>query len=155
MERLTTEKPRTNVETLNNYCTINSDGYAVLGYAGGKDNITLHEYAATCCKKKGCDMTATHVINTGLMDCYDCPIAIMYYCGAQAALNNAKLAAYEDTDLEPEQIKSLNKGRILLVTQIEDDEKIINDLTRTICTKDEEIKKLKCQLAECKRRKNK
>lgn len=49
-----------------------------------------------------------------------------------------KLAAYEDTGLEPEEIK--------------ENEKIINDLTRAICTKDEEIKKLKCQLAECKRR---
>lgn len=62
-----------------------------------------------------------------------------------------KLAAYEDTGLEPEQIKSLNKGRILLVTQIEDDEKIINDLTRAICTKTEEIESLKSQLAECKK----
>lgn len=49
-----------------------------------------------------------------------------------------KLSAYEDTGLEPEEIK--------------ENEKIINDLTRAICTKDEEIKKLKCQLAECKRR---
>lgn len=62
-----------------------------------------------------------------------------------------KLAAYEDTGLEPEQIKSLNKGRILLATQIEDDEKIINDLTRAICTKTEEIESLKSQLAECKK----
>lgn len=31
--------------------------------------------------------------------------------------------------------------------EIEENEKIINDLTRAICTKDEEIKKLKCQLA--------
>lgn len=139
MERLTTDKPRTNVETLNNYCTINSDGYAVLGYAGGKDNITLHEYAATCCKGKGCEhMTATHVINTGLMDCYDCPIAIMYYCGAQAAATNKKLSAYEDTGLEPD--------------EIEENEKIINDLTRAICTKNEEIENLKSQLAEYKRR---
>ena len=44
-----------------------------------------------------------------------------------------KLAAYEDTGLEPEEIK--------------ENEKIINDLTRAICTKDEEIKKLKSQLA--------
>lgn len=110
MERLTTDKPRTNVEKLNNYCTINSDGYAVLEYAGEKDNIMLHEYAATCCKKKGCEhMTAARVINTGLMDCYDCPIAIMYYCGVQAAGNNAKLAAYEDTRLEPEEIKNNEK----------------------------------------------
>lgn len=49
-----------------------------------------------------------------------------------------KLAAYEDTGLEPEEIK--------------ENEKIINDLTRAICTKDEEIKKLKSQLAEYKRR---
>ena len=40
-----------------------------------------------------------------------------------------KLAAYEDTGLEPEEIK--------------ENEKIINDLARIICTKDEEIKKTK------------
>lgn len=36
--------------------------------------------------------------------------------------------------------------------EIEENEKIINDLTRIICTKDEEIKKLKSQLAEYKLR---
>ena len=52
-----------------------------------------------------------------------------------------KLAAYEDAGLEPEEIKENGK--------------IINDLTRAICTKNEEIEKLKSQLAEYKRRKNK
>lgn len=36
--------------------------------------------------------------------------------------------------------------------EIEENEKIINDLARAICIKNEEIKKLKSQLAECKRR---
>lgn len=35
--------------------------------------------------------------------------------------------------------------------EIEENEKIINDLARIICSKDEEIKKLKSQLAKCKR----
>ena len=48
-----------------------------------------------------------------------------------------KLAAYEDTGLEPEQIKSLNKGRILLVSQLEKQKS--------------ENAKLKSQLAECKK----
>lgn len=50
-----------------------------------------------------------------------------------------KLAAYEDTGLEPEEIK--------------ENEKIINDLTRAICTKNRRIEKLKSQLAEYKWRK--
>lgn len=135
MNRLTADKPKTNYGRLSNYCTINRDGYAALRYAGVKYDIMLHEYAAKCCKGRGCEhMTANFVIKSGLLGCYDCPIAIMYYCGVQAAGNNAELAAYEDTGLEPEEIKS--------------NEQIIADLTRAVCSKDNEIKKLKKQLGD-------
>lgn len=137
MNRLTADKPKTNYERLSNYCTINRDGYAALRYAGVKYDIMLHEYAAKCCKERGCEhMTANFVIKSGLLGCYDCPIAIMYYCGVQAAGNNAELAAYEDTGLEPKEIK--------------DNEQIIADLTRAVCLKDVKIKRLKALLKKAK-----
>ena len=37
-------------------------------------------------------------------------------------------------------------------SEIKENEKIINDLTRAVCAKTEEIEKLKSQLAEYKRR---
>lgn len=36
-------------------------------------------------------------------------------------------------------------------SEIKENEKIINDLTRAVCAKTEEIEKLKSQLAECKK----
>ena len=75
-------------------------------------------------------------------DCYEPSLCLGCdgECRECNAMQNSanKLAAYENTGLEPEEIK--------------ENEKIINDLARAICTKDEEIKKLKSQLAECKRR---
>lgn len=108
MERLTTDTPKSNCEILMNYCTVGNDGWAELKYAGGEENVKLHEYTTKCCKEHGCkNITADFVAEDGLLDCYDCPIAIMYYCGVQAAENNARLAAYEDTGLTPEQIAKL------------------------------------------------
>lgn len=135
MERLTTDNPKSNHETLMNYCTA-SDGWAVLKYAGGEENIKLHEYAAKCCQEHGCEnMTADMVVEDGLMDCYDCPVAIMYYCGAQAAENNAWLAAYEDTGITPEQITKMQnenaKLRELLKLAVANMDDIITDCNYT------------------------
>lgn len=108
MARLTSENPKSNYERLMNYCTAGKDKWATLKYAGGKENVKLHEYAAECCKKHGCEnMTADMVSGDGLMDCVDCPIAIMYYCGVQAAENNARLIRYENTGLMPNQITEM------------------------------------------------
>jgi len=108
-----------------NYCTADKDGWAVLKYAGGEENIKLHEYAAKCCREHGCkNITADFVAEDGLFDCYDCPVAIMYYCGAQAAENNAQLSDYENTGLTHKQITKMQaenaKLRELLKAAMED-----------------------------------
>lgn len=133
MERLTTDNPKNNYETLMNYCTTGNDGWAVLKYAGGEENIKLHEYAAKCCQEHGCkNITADFVAEDGLFDCYDCPIAIMYYCGTQAAENNARLSAYEDTGLTPEEITKMQaenaKLRELLKVAVKDFESVANNV---------------------------
>lgn len=37
----------------------------------------------------------------------DCENAVMYFCGVQAAANNDRLKAYEDTGLTPEEITTM------------------------------------------------
>lgn len=126
MGRITTNNPKSNYETLNNYCTVGKDGWVLLNYAGGKEKINLHEYTAECCKKHGCkNITKDVVAESGLLDCYDCPIAIMYYCGMQAASNNVKLAAYEDSELSPSEVMKMieNSGKSVYTMKTEIKEK--------------------------------
>ena len=108
-----------------NYCTADKDGWAVLKYACGEENIKLHEYTARCCREHGCkNITADFVAEDGLFDCCDCPVAIMYYCGSQAAENNAQFSAYEDTGLTPKEIRKMQsenaKLRELLKLALQD-----------------------------------
>lgn len=75
-------------------------------------------------------------------DCYEPSLCLGCdgECRECNAMQNSanKLAAYENTGLEPKEIK--------------ENKKTINDLARIICSKNDEIEKLKCQLAEYKRR---
>jgi len=97
MKRMTTKNPKTNLENLMNYAFA-KDGVACLRYANGKEDVPLHEYVAYLCADKKCDVTQEDILEDGLVDCYDCPIAILYYLGCQAAENNARLMRYEDSD---------------------------------------------------------
>jgi hypothetical protein len=93
-KRLTTDNPQNNFEALMNYCYA-KDGFATLRYAGGDEDIPLHEYTARCCSERGCVMTADEILEDGLMGC-DCPHAVMYHLGSQATENNGRLKKYED-----------------------------------------------------------
>lgn len=95
--RLTTRTPQNNFENLMNYAYA-KDKVAHLRYAGGKENIPLHEYVASLCEEKGCKFTPEEVMEDGLTDCEDCPIAVLYTLGCQAAENNARLMKYEDSN---------------------------------------------------------
>lgn len=116
MERITTDNPKnSNFLALMNYCTV-KNGRAVLRYADGKENVDLAEYTAEKCQAHGkrcgeelcSEMTAEEVMDCALMELEcDCVNAVLYFCGAQAAENNARLKAYEDTDLSPKEINEL------------------------------------------------
>lgn len=124
IKRLTTDNPANskypNYLTLMNYCT-HKNGRAVLCYADGKKNVDLAEYTSEQCQARGkmcgeklcSEMTAEGVMDGVLMELgCDCVNAILYFCGAQAAENNARLKQYEDTDLSPEEIKErLSNGK--------------------------------------------
>lgn len=119
IKRLTTDDPANsefpNYLTLMNYCTY-KNGRAVLCYADCEKNIDLAEYIARKCQVYGetcgihlcSEMTAEEVMDGALMDLgCDCANATMYFCGVQAAENNARLKQYEDTGLTPEEILKL------------------------------------------------
>lgn len=123
MERITTDNPKNsdfpNYLTLMNFCTA-KNGRAVLCYADGKENVDLAEYTACKCQSHGkmcgnemcADMTAEEVMDGALMELgCDCVNAVMYFCGAQAAENNARLKVYEDTGLLPDKIEEILKER--------------------------------------------
>lgn len=126
IKRITTDNPSKsdfpNYLQLMNYCTY-KNGRAVLCYADGKDNVDLAEYTALKCRKRGkecgndmcVDMTAKEVMDGALMELgCDCVNAVMYFCAAQAAENNAHLKQYEDTGLSPEEIKEMLKEESML-----------------------------------------
>lgn len=75
-------------------------------------------------------------------------ITILRHCGNQGDACPCIDCLLKDNAQGNECLEMYN----VAANEIEENGKIINDLTRAICTKDEEIKKLKCQLAECKRR---
>lgn len=113
---------RTKNFTLINFCTV-KNGKAVLFYADGKENVDLAEYTARKCQVHGkmCGretcayITAEEVKGGALMELEcDCVNAVMYFCGVQAAENNARLKQYEDTGLSPEEIKEMPEDETML-----------------------------------------
>lgn len=112
IKRLTADDPANsefpNFHTLMNYCTA-KNGRAVLRYADGEENVDLAKYVEEYCHKHDCthmDASDLETFEECLMDC-DCVAAMLYFCGAQASVNNARLKQYEDTGLTPEEILKL------------------------------------------------
>ena len=106
MERLTTDNPKNNVETVLNYAKVKGNE-VYLTYADGEE-IALAEYIAKhAAEDHGCDTTAQEVIEgDSCMDC-DCPLAILNAVAIQAAELRACLMQYEDTGLSPKEINEL------------------------------------------------
>lgn len=98
MKRITTNNPKTNGEMLMNFAYA-KNGIACLRYINGVEDVPLHEYVRSLCVENyKCDFIPDDIIEDGLMDCEDCPIAILYYLGCQAVENNARLMRYKDND---------------------------------------------------------
>lgn len=118
-QRFTIDNPQNsefpNFLTLMNYCTA-KNGRAVLCYADGKENVDLAEYVEKYCHNHDCTHMYASDLETFeecLMDC-DCVAAMLYFCGAQASLNNARLKQYEDTGLSPEEIIEMLEDETML-----------------------------------------
>lgn len=113
MERLTTDSPNGNFETMLNF-VYEKDGWAYIRHDGEHENVKLTDWAKRRCLIRGCDEVFTETpeeIDQRLCDCMIevpiCPIALAYCFASQAVHLRSRLKLYEDTGLEPEKISAL------------------------------------------------
>ena len=101
MNRLTTDNPESNYELGLNLAYVKDDEvWLRLG-----PDMNLCEYAAKQCPGFGCPgVTPEEVMETGLLDCGDCPVAMLYATACQAAAMREKLKRYENLGLDPEEM---------------------------------------------------
>lgn len=112
MERVITDTPNSNTETMLNYAFV-KDKNVALRYADGEDDIDLCEYVSRLAKKKGCNISPESImegscIECGCVDC-DCEVGILYVVAVQAAELRQRLKSYVDTGLTPEEIAKATK----------------------------------------------
>lgn len=94
MDRLTTDNPKTNLQTLLNYAYA-KDKAVHLAFGNDEENIPLDEYIALKASENGCRTTTTEVMEGGCMEC-DCPIGILNTVAIQAAELRGRLKMIED-----------------------------------------------------------
>ncbi len=120
MKRLTTDTPNGNFETILNF-VYSKDGWAYIRHDGKHENVRLTDWARWQCILHGRNEVLTETpekIDERLCDCLmdgpicsiatdapSCPIAMAYCFASQAVHLRNRLAAYEDTGLEPEEYK--------------------------------------------------
>lgn len=107
MERLTTDNPLGCLQTMLNYA-YDKDGNVYLRYGDGEEDINLCEYISRVAKEKGCFYTAQEILDEACTEC-DCEMAILYCVATQAAKLRARLAAYEDSGLSPDEVGRCGK----------------------------------------------
>ena len=115
MERLTKEKPESNVDALFNFAFAD-DGEVKLAYAGDEEHISLVKYIRQLAKEKGCECSEEDIMNgdsCGCCDECDCPVAVLNIVAIQAAELRARLKAIEDIlgdEYDLERLKQLLAG---------------------------------------------
>ena len=102
MERLTTDTPSGNFETMLNF-VYGKDGWAYIRHDGEHENVKLTDWAKRQCLLRGCDEVFTEEleeIDYRLCDCMMeapiCPIALAYCFASQAVHLRGRLKTYED-----------------------------------------------------------
>lgn len=110
MERLTTDDPKGNYQWLHNMTVIKDGEVFIRDYDNGED-LSIVNYCKKECKSK-CDID----IEVGAeefgeyMDC-DCPVSLLYHMAVGHAELRQKLAAYEDNQLSPKEVKALIESK--------------------------------------------
>ena len=103
MDRLTTDKPRGNFQTMLNFVH-SKDGLAYIAYGdeSGKP-IPLTEWAKKQCEDRNCtfpENATPEQIDDCICDCaygdYDCPVFLAYTFACQACHLRDRLKMYED-----------------------------------------------------------
>ena len=103
MNRLTTDTPDGNFETMLNF-VYGKDGLAHIRHDGENADVSLTEWARKQCLSQGCGEFPAETpeeINQEICDCMmyfpDCPIALAYCFASQAVHLRDRLKMYEDT----------------------------------------------------------
>lgn len=104
MERLTTDNPKGNFETVLNY-VYSKDGIAYIRNDGVNDDVPLHEWARRECIARGCDNFSGDTfqeIDETICECAfdygECPIFLAYTFACQACHLRDRLKRYEDDE---------------------------------------------------------
>ncbi len=98
MQRMTTDTPQTNIETLLNFA-YGKDKEVHLTYGDGMEDVTLADYIVDHAKSDfECAVNREDVINgDSCWEC-DCPLAVLNAVATQAAELRSKLKKYEDAE---------------------------------------------------------
>ena len=110
MNRLTTDKPHGNCETMMNFAYAKNGEVWLRGADDGKDAELCAYIAKRAFYLELCGITIKDdVIEAcGAADCF-CELGALFAAATQAAELRARLAAYEDTGLEPEKVEAAKK----------------------------------------------
>lgn len=102
MDRLTTDTPSGNFETMLNF-VYGKDGWAYIRHDGEREDVMLTDWAKRQCLLRGCDEVLAETaedIDQRLCDCMMeapiCPIALAYCFASQAVHLRSRLKMYED-----------------------------------------------------------
>lgn len=120
MNRLTTDTPHGNCETMMNFAYAKNGEVWLRGADDGKDAELCAYIAKRALYLELCGITnKDDVIEAcGAADCF-CELGALFAAATQAAELRARLAAYEDTGLEPEQCakyaQAEKEGRYILL----------------------------------------
>lgn len=129
MERLTSDTPQENFETMMNF-VFSRDGWAHIRHDGEREDVPLTEWAKEQCLNRDCTymkgLTIAKEIDDTLCDCLmdgdGCPVALSYCFACQASHLRDRLKAIEDIlgdeyDLEHlrELTKAEKEGRLFII----------------------------------------
>lgn len=108
MNRLTTDTPNGNFETMMNFAYAKNGEVWLRGADDGKDAELCAYIAKRAFYLELCGITnKDDVIEAcGAADCF-CELGALFAAATQAAELRARLAAYEDTGLEPEEVRGI------------------------------------------------
>jgi len=135
-ERLTTDNPKNNTETMLNYAYA-KDKQVYLRYGDGEEDINLCEYISRLAAKKSCHPTPEEVLAGECMEC-DCELAILYWVAVQAAELRGRLAKYEDLG-SVEELAKLKQDKDSYYATFDGLREMIHELAGKLADTEEQI----------------
>lgn len=147
MDRLTTDAPSGNFETMLNF-VYGKDGWAHIRHDGEHEDVTLTDWANQQCLLRGCDRGPTGTsedVDQRLCDCLEdapiCPVAMAYCFASQAVHLRSRLKMYEDImplDRAQELAQAEKDGRLVVLEPatkegVEKPPCFYNDMGQDLC----------------------